>query len=417
MSQPVPDLRRLELEEGFVVATGIECSAPMIRRGVRQDELVKTGHWQRFAEDFSLIRDASIRFVRYGVPFHVVAAGTHARDFDWRWTDRALASLRDHGLEPILDLLHFGLPDDIPAVGDPRLVERFATYVREVAERYPWVRYYTPVNEPLVTAVMSARAGVWNERARDDRAFVAALDNVVTCAISGMEIIRQRRPDAIFVQSDACEGYAALDAGQEGRAAFLNDRRFVAYDLTYGVSPEPSVLAWLLVNGMGEDRMAWFAEHGTRAGCIVGHDYYRGNEWLVEADGRTRKAGTRRRGYGALAREYHDRYRMPFMLSETNIAGPLAPGWLAEVWNDSLELRSEGLPIRGFCWYGFVDHVDWDSGLARDRGRVNHCGLAGLDRRLHPVGEHYRGLAENALRGIYEPITRRRSRRRLAVAA
>jgi beta-glucosidase/6-phospho-beta-glucosidase/beta-galactosidase len=412
-----PDTPRLEPDDGFVVATGIECSAPVVGRGVRQDELRKTGHWERFEEDFALIRASNIRFVRYGVPFHVVAAGPRARDFDWQWTDRAMGSLRDHGLEPILDLFHFGLPDDIGAVGDPILVERFEAYAREVAERYPWVRYYTPVNEPLVTAVMSARAGVWNERARDDRAFVAALDSVATCAVRGMEIIRQRRPDAVFLQSDACEQYTALDAAADGHAAFLNERRFVGYDLTYGMPPEPSVVAWLLVNGMGEDRLEWFREHGSREGCIVGHDYYRGNEWLVEAGGRTRRAGTRRRGYAALAREYHARYQMPFLLSETNIAGALAPGWLAEVWNDALRLREEGLPIRGFCWYGFVDHVDWDSGLARNRGRVNHCGLVGLDRHPHPVAHQYSRLAEDALSGRYQPIRRRRADRRLRPAA
>jgi len=412
-----PQSPRLELDDGFVVATGIECSAPTIRAGYRQDELVKTGHWDRYAEDLSLIAATGMRFVRYGVPFHIVAVSDDPRQFNWRWTDQAMASLRDQGLEPILDLLHFGLPDDIRAVGDPRLVGRFEAYAEAVAERYPWVRYYTPVNEPLVTSVLSARAGLWNERARDDRSFVAAIDNVVTCAIRGMEIIRQRRPDAIFVQSDGCEAYSTVHAGQMAHVAFLNERRFVCYDLTYGRRPEPAILAWLLLNGMTEQRLAWFAERGTKAGCIVGHDYYRGNEWVVEASGRTRRAGAARRGYLALAREYHDRYGMPFMLSETNIAGPMAPGWLAEVWNDALTLRAEGLPIRGFCWYGFVDHVDWDSGLARNRGRVNRCGLVGLDRQPHPVGLLYGQLAAAARLDAYPPISRRRRSEPLAIAA
>jgi beta-glucosidase/6-phospho-beta-glucosidase/beta-galactosidase len=108
---------------------------------------------------------------------------------------------------------------------------------------------------------------------------------------------------------------------------------------------------------------------------------------------------------------------MPFMLSETNIAGPMAPGWLAEVWNDALTLRAEGLPIRGFCWYGFVDHVDWDSGLARNRGRVNRCGLVGLDRQPHPVGLLYGQLAAAARLDAYPPISRRRRSEPLAIAA
>ena len=116
-----------------------------------------------------------------------------------------------------------------------------------------------------------------------------------------------------------------------------------------------------------------------------------------------------------LATDFYARYRLPFMLSETNIAGTLAPGWLAEVWNDALELKDRGLPIRGFCWYGFIDHVDWDSALTRDRGTVNNCGLVGLDRRPHRVGELYRQLAELALRGRYPRLGRRGRSRAVAV--
>jgi beta-glucosidase/6-phospho-beta-glucosidase/beta-galactosidase len=418
VSRAAADAHVLELDHGFVVSTGIECSAPVIRPGFRQDELLKTGHWERYAEDFALIADFGMRYVRWGVPFHLVASGPRAAAFDWRWTDDALAALRDAGLEPILDLLHFGLPDDIGGVTDRRLVERFEAYVSEVVGRYPWVRYYTPVNEPQVLAVLSTIAGLWYERDRSDRALVAAIDNLVTCAIRGMDIIRAARPDAIFLQSDACEGYQAETAGdarQEERARFLNERRFLAFDLTYGRRPAASVARWLEANGMTSERLDWFASHGSTEGCIVGHDYYRGNEWLV-TERSAKRAGPRRRGYLALAREYHARYGMPFMLSETNIAGQLAMNWLAETWADALEMRAEGLPTRGICWYGFLDHVDWDSALTIDRGRVNRCGLVSLDRRPHRVGLAYRDLAQAALRGVFAPLPDRRQRRRTIAA-
>ena len=407
----------LELDHGFVVATGFECSAPVVRGGIRQDELRKTGHWLRYEEDFDLVSSFGIRFVRWGVPFHVVARSDNASEFDWRWTDTALAALRDAGLEPILDLLHFGLPDDITAVGDPRLIGRFETFARGVAERYPWVRYYTPVNEPLVTAVLSAEAGLWNERARDQRSFVAALDNLVYCAVRGMEIIRERRPDAIFLQSDACSNYEAIDAAGEERARFLNEQAFVAWDLTYGRRPDTEITTWLTSNGMSEGRLEWFLEHGSTAGCIVGHDYYRGNEWLVGSGLKPRRAGTRRLGYLALARRSLSRYGLPFMISETNIAGALAPRWLTETWNDALTLRAEGAPIRGITWYGFVDHVDWDSGLVRNLGHVNSCGLVSLEREPHRVGAMYRDLAQAALAQHFERLPLTRSMRRLETAA
>jgi len=399
-----PTDRWLELEEGFVVATGFECSAPVAAGGVRMDELIKTGHWTRFAEDFDLVASFGIRALRYGLPFHVIARSDDPRDFNWRWTDTALANLRDRGLEPILDLLHFGLPDDIPGMGDPRLVPRFEVFAREVAERYPWARYYTPVNEPLVTAVLSALDGLWNERRRDERSFVAGIDSLVTCAIRGSEIIRERSPDVIFIQSDACSSYQPLEPAAEERARFHAEQGFVCWDLTYGRPLDPAVTRWLLDNGMSHERLDWFAEHGSSEGCIVGHDYYRGNEWLVGVTGRPRRAGPRRLGYLTLARQHSARYGLPFMISETNIAGNLAPSWLTEMWNAALALRDEGEPIRGICWYGFVDHVDWDSGLTRDRGRVNRCGLVSLDRRPHRVGQMFCELARAASSGRLERL-------------
>lgn len=391
----------LSLTQGFVVATGIECSAPRIPGGHRQDELRKTGHWDRVEEDLAAVASFGITTLRYGIPFHVVAADPGR--LDWDWTDRAMAALQANGIEPIADLLHFGVPDDLDGFIDPRLPERFAAYAAAFADRYPWVRAYTPVNEPLVSATFSARLGWWNECRSDDRSFVQAIDGVSACAVLGMEAIRARRPDAIFLQSDACEGYRPMAASAVTEATFRNELRFVTFDLTYGRRPAPIVVEWLASHGLGEDRLAWFAEHGSSEGCMVGHDYYVGNEWQVEADGAIMPA-VERQGYAALAREYHERLQLPFMLSETNWDGPGAPAWLAEVWNGALQLRLEGLPIRGFCWYGFVDHVDWDSILRDDAGRANACGLVDLERRPHPVGEAYRALALAAQTGDLEPI-------------
>lgn len=391
----------LELDRGFVIASGIECSAPLVAGGIRQDELRKTGHDERVERDLALVADFGIRYLRYGIPFHIVAADPGT--LDWRWTDRAMAALQANGIEPIVDLLHFGLPDDLWGFGDPRLPARFGSFAEAFAERYPWVRYYTPVNEPLISARFSAQLGWWNERRTDDASFVAAIDGAATCAVLAMAAIRARRPDAIFVQSDTCEGYepAAPEAIQQ--AQFLNELRFVAWDLAYGRQPGDLVTAWLRTHGMGAERLAWYAANGSSENCIVGHDFYAGNEWLIGADG-SAFLRAEPRGYAAQARDYHAHFGLPFMLSETNMDGPAAEAWLATVWNEALLLRGEGLPIRGVCWYGFIDHVDWDTALREVNDRPNACGLVDLDRGPHPVGGRYRALAQAGLDGVLEPL-------------
>jgi beta-glucosidase/6-phospho-beta-glucosidase/beta-galactosidase len=381
----------------FIVATGIECSAPRIAGGLRRDELRLTGHWDRVEEDLDLVVAMGITHLRYGIPFHVVAADP--AELDWAWTDRAMAAIRGRPIEPIVDLVHFGVPDDLTGFGDARLPGRFVAYAIAFADRYPWVRWYTPVNEPLITALLSAKRGWWNERATDDRSFVRALDNVATCAVEGMRIVRERRSDAYFLQSEACEAFAPLDARETTHVAHadhLNDLRFIAFDLTYGRPVDPTMAEWLGANGLARERIDWFEANGSDAGAIVGLDYYPGNERL--ADGAREIAAPDRRGFAAVAREYQERYGLPIWLAETNTTDDKAIGWFTELWNDTVRLFDAGVPIEGFCWYSLTDQVDWDTALREPNDRVNPLGLVDLDRQRRRLAEPYEAVARAVAR-------------------
>jgi beta-glucosidase/6-phospho-beta-glucosidase/beta-galactosidase len=374
----------------FLLATGIECSAPMIRGGIRRDELRLTGHWERVEEDLDLVNALGIGWLRYGIPFHVVAADPDGT-LDWTWTDRAMLAMRERGIEPIVDLLHFALPDDLWGFGDPRVVERWTDFVRAFVVRYPWVRGYTPVNEPFITAFFSARTGWWNERRRNDRSFVAALDTLVTCAILGAAIIREARPDAWFLHNDALEAFTPADPSAASLAAFRQELRFAGLDLLLGRPVGETVRAYLLRSGMRAERLEWFEAHGSSTRSVVGLDYYVQNERVVAADGGERVGP--RAGFAALARGVAARYGLPFMLAETNRRTQDAVAWLEELWADGQALLSEGHPFVGFCWYSLQDQVDWDSCLRRAHDRVNTLGLVDLDRRIRPVGHAYAALA------------------------
>jgi beta-glucosidase/6-phospho-beta-glucosidase/beta-galactosidase len=386
---PLSDAPVLEPERGFVLASGIECSAPLNAAGVRMDELVKTGHLDRVDEDIRLVRETGLRYLRYGIPFHRVNPASGV--LDWSFVDRALDSCRRHGVVPIVDLLHFGVPDDLHGFQDRALPDRFRLYAAAFAERYPWVRYYTPVNEPFISAEFSARLGYWNEALADERAFVRALLNVARCVVLASAEIRSRRSDAIFIQSDTCHYTHPRDPEAVPRAELENELRFVGFELAYG-RPLPGTAAdHLLAHGASPRELAWFERHGSDAGTIVGTDYYAGSEREARADGSLGRADTRL-GYHRLAKQYHERLGRPIMHAETNAEGDAAIDWLMGQWADVTQLRRESVPIRGFTWYGFVDHVDWDTALREDNGRQNRCGLVGLDRRPHPVHAVFRRL-------------------------
>jgi hypothetical protein len=380
---------QLEVDRGFVAGTGIESSAPIIEGGIRMDELAKTGHYEHVDTDIRMVRELGVRYLRYGIPIHVANPGPGV--FDWSFTDQAMAAMQREGIEPIVDLLHFGLPDDVPGFIDTSFPERFAAFAAAFADRFPWARYYTPVNEPLITASFSARQGYWNERRSDDRSFVRAMLNVARCAVRSSEEIRARRPDAVFLQSDSCEAYHPVHPDAIERAAFLNELRFIGFELVYGRRLPEVVRRYVLDSGGPEDELAWFEEHGSDAGCIAGNDYYEVSEKEVLADGGLCDPGMRA-GYYSVGREYHDRLGVPIMLAETNKEGDGAVDWLHRIWTDTIRLRDDGVPIRGFIWYGFVNHVDWDSALTRNDGRENTCGLVSLDRVPNATHAAYRRL-------------------------
>ena len=81
----------------------------------------------------------------------------------------------------------------------------------------------------------------------------------------------------------------------------------------------PRCIEFLLDNGMTRDEYHFFLTHHLRQHCIMGNDYYITNEHRVRADGQTWAAGEIF-GYAEITRQYYDRYRLPVMHTETNLA-------------------------------------------------------------------------------------------------
>ena len=378
----------------FLFATGIENSAPTIDGGkTRVDQMEASDHYRRWREDLALAVEIGTSVLRYGPPLHLTFLGEGR--YDWSFADESFAELRRLGLIPITDLCHFGVPDWVGNFQNPDFPRLFASYARAFAERFPWVQLYTPVNEMFICATFSAAYGWWNEQATDDRGFVTALKHIVRANVLAMHAILDVRPDAIFVQSESSEYFHAEDPSAIALAETLNARRFLSLDLNYGLRVNSAMYEFLLDNGMTRAEYAFFMDNSLKHHCIMGNDYYVTNEHRVSQDGSSRSAHEVF-GYNEITRQYYDRYRLPVMHTETNIAqgprGDEAVDWLWKEWANVLRVRNSGVPIVGFTWYSLTDQVDWDTALRERNGRVNPLGLYDLDRRIRPVGTAYRKL-------------------------
>ena len=268
----------------FMFATGIECSNPTIDHGrTRRDLLLECGHYDRWRDDLRLTVELGLKVLRYGLPIHRVWLGPGR--YDWEFADLAMGEIKRLGIVPILDLCHFGVPDWIGNFQNPDFPTLFHGYCDAVAERYPWVRYYTPVNEIYVTARSSARDGVWNEQARDDRSFVNALKHCAAASILGNQAIAARRPDCVIIQSESAEYIHEARATVSDAVRLQNKQRFIALDLLYAHPFDAEVDHWLADNGLTRREYDWFMAGEPPGYQIMGSDYYGRNERVLKPDG------------------------------------------------------------------------------------------------------------------------------------
>ena len=395
--KPARTRRRVEPrpENAFIFATGVECSYPRVEGGRwRRDQMAATGHYRRWRRDFELCVELGLSHLRYGPPLHLISLGPDR--YDWSFTDQVMAEMRELGLTPIVDLCHFGLPNWLEDFQNPETPQALAAYAGAFTERYPWVRFYTPVNEIYVCAKLSALHGVWNEQRRDERSFVTAVRHLARANVLMVDAILRRREDAVFINSESGEFYQACCPDPEivRVAEFENERRFLPLDLLYANPVSDGMRDYLREHGMPDDEYGWFMRREAPRRSILGVDYYPWNENLIDTSGKPQRLGELF-GWYVIASQYWERYRRPMMHTETNhFDAREAPRWLWRQWHNVRLIQKAGVPVVGFTWYSLTDQADWDIGLGEVLGNVNPVGLFDLNRDPRGVAQAYRHLIE-----------------------
>ncbi len=383
------------LTHEFMFTTGIENSYPTIAlpdgSTKRIDEMEKAGHYEYWEKDFELVQALNIPYLRYGPPYYKTHLGP--AKYDWEFADVTFKRLKELNITPIVDLCHFGVPDWIGNFQNPDFPTYFEEYAKAFSERFPDLVFYTPVNEIFIAATFSGLYGWWNERLTTEKTFVTALKHLCKANVLAMQAILKVQPNAIFIQSESSEYYHPMKPEAQKMANFLNEKRFLSLDLTYGYPISAKMFEYLLSNGMTADEYHWFEENQLNARCIMGNDYYVTNEHLVHPDGTTSPSGEIF-GYYVITHQYYSRYKLPIMHTETNISEPNAVQWFYKEWANVHQLKMDGVPVVGFTWYSLTHQVDWDTALREDAGRINPLGLYDLDRHLMPVGRAYKKVIE-----------------------
>jgi dTDP-4-dehydrorhamnose reductase len=348
-----------------------------------RDQIAETGLDSRAEGDAERIAALGVTVSRVPVLWERVAPlDPHARDYSE--PQRRLDALRACGIEPIVTLLHHGSGPRYTDLLDPAFPLWFAEYAEATAQAFPWVKRWTPINEPLTTARFATLYGVWYPNMRDDRAFGRAMVNQTLALQAAMRRIRRTIPDAQFVLTEDLQRFTAADAGVEDYVAFMRDRVFLSAELVAGRVDDDHPLASFLIERCGVNPF----ELGVmvRDACVpdlVAFNHYPHSERYVfsyaEAPGDVPAvyvAGEPVPAAGPLLRAAAERLRMPLALGEVHVHAPEAERvrWLAQHAADVAHLRAGGVDVRALGAWAAFGMRDWHS-LLRERAGVAEDGI------------------------------------------
>ncbi len=363
---------------------GIECTVNRV--GDRWfDQLVWNGHAQRI-DDLDRIAWLGIRTLRYPVLWERTA-GDSPGSWNWSWPDARLHRLRELGIRPIVGLLHHGSGPNWTSLIDHGFEDGLADFASRVAQRYPWVELWTPVNEPLTTARFSGLYGHWYPHARDDRVFARAFLNECRAVVLSMRAIRRIQPAARLVQTEDL-GKTHSTPLLRYQADFENERRWLTFDLLCGrVDRHHPIGAFFLGCGVEEAELAWFQENPCPPD-ILGINHYVSSERFLDerleryppamhgGNGRHAYADVDaggvclRVGAAGLLGEAWQRYRLPLAVTEVHLDSTSEEQmrWLREVWRAAERLRQEGGDIRAVTAWALLGSYDWNHLVTRPCG-------------------------------------------------
>lgn len=389
-------LNNLTEATAFLWATGIEdtfITDPWPQTGRTLDEYELTNHYERWRSDLNLMAALGVRTARYGIPWHKINPARGV--WDWSWADQTLEYLLQVGIDPIVDLVHYGLPRWIDgAYLNPEFPQYMADYATRAAERFRGrIHLYTPLNEPRVTSWYCGKLGWWPPNRRGWTGFVEVMLAICRGIVRTVEALQRVDDEIVPVHVDATDLYETLDPSLQIECDRRQEIVFLALDLISGrIDDTHPLRAWLLRQGASNADLDWFLERKIELN-LIGINLYPmfSRKVLSRPGGRLRM----RMPYSSadiidrLGELYWERYRVPIFISETASVGSVhrRSEWLQDSVQSVRNLRSRGVPMVGYTWWPLLALVTWAyrQGTNPPEFYLKQMGLWDLDSNLNRV--------------------------------
>lgn len=357
---------------------GIECTINRVNDNYF-DQLEFSGHYNR-NDDIENIAQLGIKALRYPVLWekHEPVAN---KNISWSFMERNLNKLRALNIRPIIGLVHHGSGPKHVNFFDGSFEKGLAEYSYKVAQQFPWVEYYTPVNEPLTTARFCGLYGHWYPHKRDGFSFAKILLSECKATIMAMQKIREVNPDAKLIQTEDLTRIYSTPL-LKYQADFENNRRWLAFDLISGKVVEKHPLhGFLLLCGITQNELDFFLENPCPPD-VIGLNYYLTSERFLDEKIENYPEHTHGSNgkhcyadveavrinfngmYGAqkLLSSVWERFNIPIAVTEVHLHCHREEQlrWFYEIWQTAKKLKDEGVNIRAVTAWALLGSFGWN---------------------------------------------------------
>ena len=356
---------------------GIECTINRVGNDFR-DQLSYSGHYDRH-NDIEQFAALGIKKLRYPIlwEYHQPDQRT---EINWSWTEKQLNTIRENGITPIAGLVHHGSGPAFTDLCDKEFPYKLAKYAKAVAKKFPWIEYYTPVNEPLTTARFSGLYGFWYPHKQNELCFVKMLLNQLKGVVLSMRAIRKINSKAKLVQTEDLPKVHSTNL-LSYQAEFENKRRWLTYDLLCGkVNKEHYFWNYFINIGIDKNELEFFLDNPCPPD-IIGLNYYVTSEryldekienyhWSTHGGNHKHKYADVEAvrigeldGMGSLVKEAWKRYNLPIAITENHLSCTREEQmrWFKEGWETCCELKNDGVDVKAITVWSLLGAYDWNS--------------------------------------------------------
>lgn len=365
---------------------GIESTINRIHNNYN-DQLTYAGHYDR-KNDIDLIAGLGIKKLRYPVLWEKHQPKKDSV-IEWTWIEKQLLSIREKNIDVIAGLVHHGSGPSFTSLADKNFPAHLAEYAGKVAEKFPWINYYTPVNEPLTTARFSGLYGIWYPHRNNAKAFLQMLLNQLKAIVLSMKEIRKINPNAQLIQTEDL-GKTYSTKNLKYQADFENERRWLTYDLLCGrVTKDHALWNYLQWLEIPEADLNFFIENNCTPN-IFGFNHYLTSERFLDerihlypqhthggnghhcyADVEAVRVELEEEtGIEILLKEAWNRYRQPMAVTEIHLHCHREEQlrWFKYIWETTKKLRTENIDIKAITSWALLGSYGWNKLLTQPKG-------------------------------------------------